>query len=121
MADEEDDRNSAGEQSPDDGGSAAAAGTSVTGSTDATGTDEGPVDDEEWRYAVDEFPTDPAATDPGNGSEDGADEEGGNVAGSVVDLDEEIEPGSPSAESVFFVALGVLVTVLFFLTAAGVL
>lgn len=123
MAEEEDDRDSIHGSSPDDGATeSVATDTSVAGSPGAGTGEDASDDDENWEYAVDEFPTDPSATDPGaeqEAAEDG--ESGGNVAGEMFDLEEEIEPGSPSPESTVFVVLGVLVTVLFFLSAAGLI
>jgi len=78
-------------------------------------------DDEEWRYSVEDVSADPADPTAETAAASDEAESGGNVAGEVLDLEEDIEPGSPSVESAFFFVLGVLVTILFFLTAAGVI
>lgn len=91
------------------------------------------TDDEGWRFAVDDLPqeesgaagdadgepaagAEPEAVDAaGEGEGDGE----GNVAGTLA-VEDDIEPGQPTVENAFFVALGVLVTVVVALTMAGV-
>ena len=104
------------------------------GSADAPDRNEGAGEDDEWRFSLDEVG--PEAGDEGESAEHGADgagadggadadgdadEEGGNVAGSLLDLEEELEPGTPSLEGTAFVLLGALLAVLFLLEAGGLL
>jgi hypothetical protein len=86
-------------------------------------TDDTAGDEREWQFSVDEVGDDDpdgAADATGAGDSDET-EEGSNVAGSLLDLDEEIEPGAPTLEGTVFVVLGALATVLFLLEAGGAL
>lgn len=89
------------------------------------------TEDDQWRYSVDDFPDDgPGVTESranGDGERDAdapatdADEResGGNVAGQIGGLDEDLEPGTPTLENAFFVVLGATATVIFFMVVAG--
>lgn len=90
----------------------------------ASATDESTDDGAAWRFDPAEFDgTGPdangAAEDPDHEPADAADEEDGNVAGSLFDLEEDLEPGTPTLEGTLFVVLGALTTLLFLLEAGG--
>jgi hypothetical protein len=96
------------------------------------------AEDDEWRYSVDEFPdaevsengddrerdvvtgadVEAGPPDDREGEDEDEDDEG-NVAGQVLGLDDRIEPGSPTLENAFFVLLGAVATVVFFMVVAG--
>ena len=86
------------------------------------------TDDEGWRFAVDDLEEEPGAAGDADG-EPAAEPEAvdaeserdgeGNVAGTLA-VEDDIEPGQPTVENSFVVALGVLVTVVVALTMAGV-
>jgi len=89
----------------------------------APSTDGAAEDGEEWRFDPADFDdSEPDAAAAGESErEDGSEDEDGNVAGPLLDLEEELEPGTPSLEGTVFVLLGALTTVLFLLSAAGAL
>jgi hypothetical protein len=94
------------------------------GTPSPTSATDGAADDgEEWRFDPADFDdAEPAAAAAAEGEPDDGDaDEDGNVAGSLLDLEEEIEPGTPTLEGTVFVVLGALTTVLFLLSAAGAL
>jgi transcription initiation factor TFIID subunit TAF12 len=100
---DEDDRGT-GAETPDSAASPPAGGTA---------SDDG--DDREWRFDIDEFDEEEAE----GAAVDAEDDEDGNVAGSLFDLEDEIEPGAPTLEGTMFVVLGALATILFLLEAGG--
>jgi len=78
-------------------------------------------EDEEWQFTLDDLDEETAdePADDGSDERDGGDaEDGGNVAGSLTVADN-VEPGQPTAENAFFVALGFTATLLLFLSVAG--
>ncbi|WP_247007291.1 DUF7312 domain-containing protein [Halorientalis litorea] len=88
-------------------------------------------EDDEWQFTLDdlddETTDDPAAVDDGSGARERSDEhdggdgeDGGNVAGSLT-VEDGVEPGQPTAENAFFVALGFASTLLLFLSIAGLI
>jgi len=92
----------------------------------ADASDDETEDGDEWRFSLDEVGPEAAAGGADGAGEDGesaaADgEESGNVAGALLDLEDELEPGTPSLEGTVFVLLGAFATVLFLLEAGGVL
>lgn len=77
-------------------------------------------DDDSWRFSLEDIEERQAADGDDDGTVEGEEPaEGGNVAGSLSGLDEELEPQSPSLEGSFFVLLGALVTVLILLAMLG--
>ena len=81
-------------------------------------------DDDQWRFSVDEFDDAEApAASPHGEDAAGVDEQesGGNVAGTIGGLDEDLEPGRPTLENAFFVTLGAAITVVVFMVVAGVI
>jgi len=96
----------------------------------ADASDDETEDGDEWRFSLDEVGPE-AGDEAAPGGADGAGEDGesaaadgeesGNVAGALLDLEDELEPGTPSLEGTVFVLLGAFATVLFLLEAGGVL
>jgi hypothetical protein len=84
------------------GAAAADAGRSAASATE-----------EEWQFDPADF------DDPGADGEAGDEDADGNVAGSLLELEDEIEPGTPTLEGTMFVVLGALATLLFLLEAGG--
>jgi hypothetical protein len=103
---DEDDRATGGE-TPESAASPAVNGTA------------GDEDDTEWRFDVDEFDDEGAVAAAAAADAETEADEDGNVAGSLFDLEDEIEPGAPTLEGTMFVVLGALATILFLLEAGG--
>lgn len=73
-------------------------------------------DETEWDHSIadlDDTGEDERAQDDGT-------ESGGNVAGQIGGS-EDLEPGTPTGENVFFVLLGATLTLALFLMVAGVI
>lgn len=79
-------------------------------------------EDDQWRFSLDDLPDDGESDREASGTRDDGDwEPGGNVAGSVLGEEEELEPGQISPENAFFVALGALSAIAVVLVVAGVI
>jgi hypothetical protein len=88
-------------------------------------------EDEGWQFTLDDLDDEtadgPTAADDGSNARERSDEydegdgeDGGNVAGSLT-VEDGVEPGQPTAENAFFVALGFASTLLLFLSIAGLI